>query len=56
MILLMVKVAPALLAGNTVVAKPAPTTPLTTLFIRDPMVRARCARRTGALWSAPCRS
>jgi acyl-CoA reductase-like NAD-dependent aldehyde dehydrogenase len=30
-ILLMVKVAPALLAGNTVVAKPAPTTPLTTL-------------------------
>ncbi len=31
MALLMVKVAPALLAGNTVVAKPAPTTPLTTL-------------------------
>src|SRR5260370_36945052 len=31
MILLMIKVAPALLAGNTVVAKPAPTTPLTTL-------------------------
>src|ERR1700722_6450483 len=31
MILLMMKVAPALLAGNTVVAKPAPTTPLTTL-------------------------
>ena len=30
-ILLMIKVAPALLAGNTVVAKPAPTTPLTTL-------------------------
>jgi acyl-CoA reductase-like NAD-dependent aldehyde dehydrogenase len=29
--LLMIKVAPALLAGNTVVAKPAPTTPLTTL-------------------------
>jgi hypothetical protein len=28
---LMIKVAPALLAGNTVVAKPAPTTPLTTL-------------------------
>jgi acyl-CoA reductase-like NAD-dependent aldehyde dehydrogenase len=30
-ILLLVKVAPALLAGNTVVAKPAPTAPLTTL-------------------------
>src|SRR5262249_26791803 len=28
---LMLKAAPALLAGNTVVAKPAPTTPLTTL-------------------------
>jgi acyl-CoA reductase-like NAD-dependent aldehyde dehydrogenase len=31
MLLLMVKVAPALLAGNTMVLKPAPTTPLTTL-------------------------
>jgi acyl-CoA reductase-like NAD-dependent aldehyde dehydrogenase len=31
MILLMIKVAPALASGNTVVAKPAPTTPLTTL-------------------------
>jgi acyl-CoA reductase-like NAD-dependent aldehyde dehydrogenase len=31
MILLAIKIAPALLAGNTVVAKPAPTTPLTTL-------------------------
>src|SRR5262249_58055363 len=31
MILLAVKVGPALVAGNTVVAKPAPTTPLTTL-------------------------
>ena len=31
MILLMIKLAPALLAGNTVVAKPAPTTPLTSL-------------------------
>ena len=30
-VLLTIKVAPALLAGNTVVAKPAPTTPLTTL-------------------------
>ena len=30
LLLLMMKVAPALLAGNTVVAKPAPTTPLTT--------------------------
>jgi acyl-CoA reductase-like NAD-dependent aldehyde dehydrogenase len=29
--LLMIKVGPALLAGNTLVAKPAPTTPLTTL-------------------------
>lgn len=32
LLLLMNKVAPALLAGNTVVAKPAPTTPLTTLM------------------------
>jgi acyl-CoA reductase-like NAD-dependent aldehyde dehydrogenase len=31
LLLLMIKVAPALLAGNTIVAKPAPTTPLTTL-------------------------
>jgi acyl-CoA reductase-like NAD-dependent aldehyde dehydrogenase len=31
MILLALKIAPALLAGNTVVVKPAPTTPLTTL-------------------------
>src|SRR5262249_50507097 len=31
MVLLAIKVGPALLAGNTVVAKPAPTTPLTTL-------------------------
>jgi acyl-CoA reductase-like NAD-dependent aldehyde dehydrogenase len=31
MVLLVIKVAPALLAGDTVVAKPAPTTPLTTL-------------------------
>jgi acyl-CoA reductase-like NAD-dependent aldehyde dehydrogenase len=31
LLLLMIKVALALLAGNTVVAKPAPTTPLTSL-------------------------
>ena len=31
MLLLVIKVAPALLAGDTVIAKPAPTTPLTTL-------------------------
>ncbi|MGF7000494.1 aldehyde dehydrogenase family protein [Paraburkholderia sp. GAS32] len=31
MLLMMIKVAPALLAGNTMVLKPAPTTPLTTL-------------------------
>jgi acyl-CoA reductase-like NAD-dependent aldehyde dehydrogenase len=31
LLLMTIKVAPALLAGNTVVAKPAPTTPLTTL-------------------------
>ncbi|HTR01208.1 MAG TPA: aldehyde dehydrogenase family protein [Candidatus Acidoferrum sp.] len=31
LILLMTKVAPALLAGNTLIIKPAPTTPLTTL-------------------------
>jgi acyl-CoA reductase-like NAD-dependent aldehyde dehydrogenase len=35
MVLLMIKVAPALLAGNTVVAKPAPTTPLTTLLFAE---------------------
>jgi acyl-CoA reductase-like NAD-dependent aldehyde dehydrogenase len=35
LILLMMKVAPALLAGNTVVAKPAPTTPLTTLMFGE---------------------
>jgi acyl-CoA reductase-like NAD-dependent aldehyde dehydrogenase len=35
MILLMIKVAPALLAGNSVVAKPAPTTPLTTLLFAE---------------------
>jgi acyl-CoA reductase-like NAD-dependent aldehyde dehydrogenase len=34
-LLLMIKVAPALLAGNTVVAKPAPTTPLTTLLFGE---------------------
>jgi acyl-CoA reductase-like NAD-dependent aldehyde dehydrogenase len=34
-VLLMIKVAPALLAGNTVVAKPAPTTPLTTLLFGE---------------------
>jgi acyl-CoA reductase-like NAD-dependent aldehyde dehydrogenase len=31
MILLMIKLAPGLISGNTMVAKPAPTTPLTTL-------------------------
>ena len=35
MVLLMFKVAPALLAGNTVIAKPAPTTPLTTLLFGE---------------------
>src|SRR3984885_9437400 len=35
LILLMIKVAPALLAGNTIVAKPAPTTPLTTLLFGE---------------------
>jgi acyl-CoA reductase-like NAD-dependent aldehyde dehydrogenase len=35
LILLMMKVAPALLAGNTIVAKPAPTTPLTTLLFGE---------------------
>ena len=35
MILLMIKLAPALLAGNTVVAKPAPTTPLSTLLFAE---------------------
>jgi acyl-CoA reductase-like NAD-dependent aldehyde dehydrogenase len=35
MLLLVVKVVPALLAGNTVVIKPAPTTPLTTLRLGE---------------------
>ena len=35
MLLLVIKVAPALLAGNTLVAKPAPTTPLTTLLFGE---------------------
>jgi len=35
LMLLMMKVAPALLAGNTVVAKPAATTPLTTLLFGE---------------------
>lgn len=35
MLLLMMKVAPALIAGNTVIAKPAPTTPLTTLLFGE---------------------
>ncbi len=34
-ILLMNKVAPALLTGNTIIAKPAPTTPLTTLLFGE---------------------
>jgi acyl-CoA reductase-like NAD-dependent aldehyde dehydrogenase len=35
LLLLMVKLAPALLTGNTVVVKPAPTTPLTTLRLGE---------------------
>jgi acyl-CoA reductase-like NAD-dependent aldehyde dehydrogenase len=35
MILLVIKVAPALLAGDTLVAKPAPTTPLTALLFAE---------------------
>jgi acyl-CoA reductase-like NAD-dependent aldehyde dehydrogenase len=35
MMLLMLKVAPALITGNTVIAKPAPTTPLTTLLLGE---------------------
>jgi acyl-CoA reductase-like NAD-dependent aldehyde dehydrogenase len=34
-LLLMMKLAPALISGNTVVAKPAPTTPLTTLLLAE---------------------
>lgn len=33
--LLMLKLAPALIAGNVVIAKPAPTTPLTTLLLGE---------------------
>jgi acyl-CoA reductase-like NAD-dependent aldehyde dehydrogenase len=35
MILMMMKVAPALITGNTVIAKPAPTTPLTMLLFGE---------------------
>jgi len=35
MVLLAVKIAPALLAGNTMVVKPAPTTPLTSLLLGE---------------------
>jgi acyl-CoA reductase-like NAD-dependent aldehyde dehydrogenase len=35
MVLLMMKVGPALITGNTVIAKPAPTTPLTTLLLGE---------------------
>lgn len=35
LLLLMLKVAPALITGNTVIAKPAPTTPLTTLLLGE---------------------
>jgi acyl-CoA reductase-like NAD-dependent aldehyde dehydrogenase len=35
MVLLAVKIAPALLTGNTLVVKPAPTTPLTTLLLGE---------------------
>jgi acyl-CoA reductase-like NAD-dependent aldehyde dehydrogenase len=35
MVLLAVKIAPALLAGNTIVVKPAPTTPLTSLLLGE---------------------
>lgn len=34
-LLLMLKLAPALAAGNTLIAKPAPTTPLTTLLLGE---------------------
>lgn len=34
-LLLMLKMAPALMTGNTVIAKPAPTTPLTTLLLGE---------------------
>ena len=43
--LLGTKVAPALAAGNTVVAKPAATTPLATLAGRAAVLRGRSARR-----------
>ncbi|RYY27922.1 MAG: aldehyde dehydrogenase family protein [Sphingomonadales bacterium] len=35
LLLLMLKVAPALITGNCVIAKPAPTTPLTTLLLGE---------------------
>ena len=35
LVLLAIKLAPALVAGNTMVAKPAPTTPLTTLLLGE---------------------
>jgi acyl-CoA reductase-like NAD-dependent aldehyde dehydrogenase len=35
LLMLMLKMAPALITGNTVIAKPAPTTPLTTLLLGE---------------------
>ena len=43
MILLAFKLAPALLAGNTVVVKPAPTTPLATLRFGE-LIKIVCRR------------
>ncbi len=58
-ILLMIKLAPALLAGNTVVVKPAPTTPLSTLRLGElcakifPAGRRQRHHRRERPWKCP---
>lgn len=59
MLLLLIKVAPALLAGDTIIAKPAPTTPLTTLRFGEvcseilPPWRSQCECSSVILQSRP---
>ena len=48
-----VKLAPALLAGCTVVVKPAPETPLDAYLLAEPLDRGRPARRASSTSSPP---
>ena len=56
MILAFWKIAPALLAGNTIVLKPSPFTPLSTLklgeLLRDVVPAGRAQRRVAAATSS----